>query len=118
VPFAHAIALLKVKKLGQGGFGTVFLVRDNRDGKDYVMKEVDLSKLDAKGKADALKEAAFLEKMSHPNIIGYNEYFEGSSAPRGRLGKVTPMLYIIMGFADGGDLEGKIKEAKVIITRA
>jgi serine/threonine protein kinase len=67
----------------------VFLVRDNRDGKSYVMKEVDLSKVDAKGKADALKEAAFLEKMSHPNIIGYNEYFEGSTPPKGRLGKVN-----------------------------
>lgn len=102
----------QVKKLGQGGFGTVFLVRDNRDQKLYVMKEVDLSKTDEKGRQEALKEASFLKQMSHPNIIGYNEYFEGLGPPKGRMGRRSPMLYIVMAYADGGDLEAKIKNAR------
>ena len=64
-PLAH---FTKVKKLGEGGFGKVFLVRDARDGMQWVMKEVDLSKLDAKGRAEATKECAFLARMAHPNM--------------------------------------------------
>lgn len=53
----------KLRKLGEGGFGKVFLVRDARDGVTYVMKEIDLTKLDAKGRKEATKECAFLSRM-------------------------------------------------------
>lgn len=53
----------KIRKLGEGGFGKVFLVRDSRDNGTYVMKEVDLTKLDAKGRKEATKECAFLSRM-------------------------------------------------------
>lgn len=55
----------KLRKLGEGGFGKVFLVRDSRDGVTYVMKEIDLSKLDAKGRKEATKECAFLRRMRY-----------------------------------------------------
>lgn len=48
--------------------------------------------------------------MNHPNIIGYKEYFTAIPPPVGGLQLNTPMLYIIMSFADGGDLEGRIKQ--------
>jgi serine/threonine protein kinase len=123
---------VKVRKLGEGGFGKVYLVLDQRDRQHYVMKEVDLSKLDAKGRAEATKECAFLARMSHPNIISYKEYFEVAGTPQqqqgpwnaaqwgGRPGagagpggvpaKGAPStLYIVMSYADGGDLEARIK---------
>lgn len=114
----------KVRKLGEGGFGKVYLVRDRRDRQEYVMKEVDLTKLDAKGRKEATKECAFLQRMAHPNIVSYKEWFEVASAPaaqaagpwgaaawqqRGARAPTASTLYIVMGYADGGDLDGRIK---------
>jgi serine/threonine protein kinase len=97
-------------RLGEGGFGIVYLVRDRRDGQVYVMKEVDMAKLDAKAKADAIKEAMFLQKMKHPNIIGYHEYFESKSVQPTRFGRASvSKLHIIMDYADGGDLEVRLQ---------
>ena len=39
----------QIKKLGQGSFGSVFLV-EHRDRKQYVMKTIDLNTLDSKGR--------------------------------------------------------------------
>ena len=61
----------KVKKLGQGSFGSVYLVRDNRDGQQYVMKEIDLTTAGPKARKEALREVSFLNKLSHPAIISY-----------------------------------------------
>jgi serine/threonine protein kinase len=120
-PLSH---FTKVKKLGEGGFGKVFLVQDKRDQQSYVMKEIDLSKLDAKGRKEATKECAFLARMSHPNIISYKEWFEVAGAPsagpwgaqawpKGQVpgggGRGNSTLYICMSYADGGDLEARIK---------
>ena len=51
---------------------------------------------------DSLKEAKILEALDHPNIIKFYEVY------RTRRGK----LCIVMDFADGGDLAGKIKAQK------
>jgi len=136
---SHPLApFTPLRKLGAGGFGSVFLVRDSRDGIQYVMKEVELTKLDAKGRRDAMKEVKFLARMSHPNIIGYKEWFQlasppimqhyvGPSAGRGmrwppplpvsnapsRPG-TTCTLYIVMTYADGGDLESRIKAQQAL----
>jgi NIMA (never in mitosis gene a)-related kinase len=93
----------RVKKLGEGGFGLVYLVLDNRDNHYYVSKEIDLNKLDSKAKKDALKEVEFLSKLNHPNIVSYKEYFETHS-------NNTNILYIIMQYCDNGDLEHKVKQ--------
>uniref|UniRef100_A0A7S3Z998 non-specific serine/threonine protein kinase n=1 Tax=Lotharella globosa TaxID=91324 RepID=A0A7S3Z998_9EUKA len=91
------------KKLGEGGFGKVFLAREKTSGKSYVVKQIDCSALE--NKKDAMKEIDFLSKMSHPNIIGYREWFEEA---KGR----QKYIYIAMDYADGGDLEGKIKQQR------
>ena len=54
----------------------MYLVKDLRDQQLYVMKEIDITTLGAKGRKEALKEVGFLAKLEHPAIIGYREWFE------------------------------------------
>jgi serine/threonine protein kinase len=54
-----------------GGFGKVYLVREKASQVLCVMKQVDLTKVDAKGKQEALHEVKFLRQFRHPNIIEY-----------------------------------------------
>jgi serine/threonine protein kinase len=55
----------RIKKLGQGSFGAVYLVRDSRDGQCYVMKEVDLTTQSQK----ARKVSRDFEKLLRPNRV-------------------------------------------------
>jgi len=92
----------RVRRLGKGSFGEVFLVLDRRNGCHYVMKEVDIAQFGAKGRREALKEVAFLNAMHHPCIVAYREFFEHDN------GMGRKMLYIVMEYADGGDLDSRI----------
>ncbi|XP_071787553.1 serine/threonine-protein kinase Nek1-like isoform X2 [Asterias amurensis] len=83
----------KKKKIGEGSFGKALLVVSKTDGKEYVIKEINISKMKRKEKEESKKEVAVLRKMKHPNIVSYQDSFE-------ELGN----LYIVMDFCDGGDL--------------
>ena len=73
------------------------------DNADYAMKKVKMIKLSEREKQNALNEVRILASIQHPNIIGYKEaFFE----------EATNSLCIIMEYADGGDLLGRISEAK------
>lgn len=91
----------KVKSIGKGSFGEAVLVRSKLDGKRYVVKAIDSSSMTAKEKRDVQTEIRILAAVNHPNIIRYHEHFEDGS-----------LIFIIMEFADGGDLNSRIKEAK------
>jgi NIMA (never in mitosis gene a)-related kinase len=91
-----------LKVLGQGSFGKALLVCDKRNRKrKFVVKEVVIGHLSVADKAKAEAEAEVLKQMKHSNIIAYVESFTERSN-----------LYIVMDFADGGDLSDKIKEKK------
>ena len=49
---------------------------------------------------ETLKEARILEVLNHPNIIRFKEVYK---TKRGK-------LCIVMDYADGGDLQQRIKE--------
>jgi NIMA (never in mitosis gene a)-related kinase len=49
---------------------------------------------------ETLREAKILEVLSHPNIIRFREVYK---TKRGK-------LCIVMDYADGGDLQSRIKE--------
>ncbi|XP_038057120.1 serine/threonine-protein kinase Nek1-like isoform X2 [Patiria miniata] len=83
----------KKKKIGEGSFGKALLVVHKETGKEYVIKEINVSKMKRKEKEESKKEVAVLRKMKHPNIVSYQDSFE-------ELGN----LYIVMDFCDGGDL--------------
>ncbi|XP_071846820.1 serine/threonine-protein kinase Nek1-like isoform X7 [Apostichopus japonicus] len=88
---------IRKKKIGEGSFGTALLVQSKADGKNYVIKEINISKMKRKEKEEAKKEVSVLRKMKHPNIVSYTESFE-------ELGN----LYIVMDYCDGGDLYQRI----------
>ena len=84
----------KIKKLGDGAYGTAYLCEGQQTKKLRVVKEIDMKDMDEKQRKAALKEAKIMEKLTHPNIIkSYDVY-------KTKKGK----LCIVMEYADGGDL--------------
>src|SRR3989338_2329981 len=61
----------KKKKIGEGGYGKVYIVEDGK-GKEYAMKELEIIN---KGQMDRsmLKETTLLQILDHPNIIKVKE---------------------------------------------
>ncbi|XP_074651096.1 serine/threonine-protein kinase Nek1-like isoform X2 [Tubulanus polymorphus] len=91
----------KIKKIGEGSFGTAYLVKSKKDGSQYVIKEINISRMQRKEREEARKEVAVLAQMKHPNIVAYRESFEEIGS-----------LYICMDYCDGGDLYSKINSQR------
>ncbi|KAJ1634819.1 NIMA-related kinase 1, partial [Pavlovales sp. CCMP2436] len=83
----------KERVIGKGAFGSALLVSDRFSAKQYVIKQVDVSKMGQKERDDAKKEVKLLGSFKHPNIVRYRESFIDQG-----------MLCIVMDYADGGTL--------------
>lgn len=81
----------KISIIGKGSFGKAILAKHKEDKKNYVIKEIGISKLSLKEQKEAKNEVSVLSKMRHPNIVGYKESFVDNGN-----------LFIVMDFADGG----------------
>lgn len=90
----------KIKDIGQGSYGKAVLVQD-RDGKLYVMKIIDMSRMDSKQRKDAANEVKVLASLKHPYIVSYRESFTENRN-----------LAIVMDYADGGDLHDRISRTR------
>jgi NIMA (never in mitosis gene a)-related kinase len=88
-----------LRTLGQGGFGKVILGRRKGDQVQVVIKEVRLTALPPKDRDNALREVRVLSSLKHPYIVEYLESFQARGC-----------LYIVMSYADGGDLAEKIQK--------
>ena len=80
--------------------GTVFLIFHKRTGEELVLKEVVLRGLHPAKLKSARAEVDVLRQLQHPHLIGYRASV---------LDEASQTLYIIMEFADGGDLLSKIE---------
>ncbi len=112
----------KIKEIGKGSYGVVWLVKSYREKKNvniiiftlsnlkrelrklnyifkFVLKRIDLRKTSDRDKMSAQQEAQLLKNLKHPNIVSYKESFQ-----------IDGYLNIVMLFCDGGDLYTKIKE--------
>ena len=90
--------------LGIGGYGEVFKVISKLNNKVYAMKKLDLNEIKKRSPEAyrlALNETTFLEGLSHPHIIKYYKSF-----------KEENFLYIIIEFAENGDLSTFIESHK------
>eukprot|EP01064_Diplonema_japonicum_P032832 TRINITY_DN6293_c4_g1_i1.p1 TRINITY_DN6293_c4_g1~~TRINITY_DN6293_c4_g1_i1.p1 ORF type:complete len:247 (+),score=61.58 TRINITY_DN6293_c4_g1_i1:90-743(+) len=93
----------RIKHIGKGNMGACFLMRNNDDGKHYVMKQIDLANLSKRERRQALNEARVLSSLKHPNIINYVDSF---------LARRTDHLCIVMEYADAGDIAGRLKSCR------
>ena len=72
----------EISKIGTGGFSTVFKVKNKLDDNFYAVKKIQLRIKDIKNDINAelervLREAKFLAKVFHPNVIRYyNSWIE------------------------------------------
>lgn len=95
----------QIRVLGQGGFGKAILARKKNANKNkeekVVIKEVQIFSLKPRDREIAFQEAKLLSTLKHPFIVSYIESFQ----ERGN-------LYIVMEYADGGDLSQKVAQLR------
>ncbi|CRH02705.1 NIMA related kinase 1, putative [Plasmodium relictum] len=108
-----------VKKIGNGKFGEVFLVKHKRTQEFFCWKAISYRGLKEREKSQLVIEVNVMRELKHKNIVRYIDRF---------LNKANQKLYILMEFCDAGDLSrniqkcykmfGKIEEHAIIdITR-
>ncbi|XP_035172936.1 serine/threonine-protein kinase Nek11 isoform X2 [Oxyura jamaicensis] len=92
------------RKLGNGSFGSVYLVSDKKakqGDKLKVLKEISVGDLKPNETVEANLEAQLLSKLDHPSIVKfYASFVERDS------------FCIITEYCEGGDLDFKIQEYK------
>ena len=71
-----------LKRLGEGAYSSVYMVKRIADNEVYALKKVKMEKLSDKEKENALNEVRILASINHQNISQYKEAFidEGSSS--------------------------------------
>ena len=88
-----------MSRLGEGAYSSVYKVKRTSDKKIYALKKVRMMNLSQKEKENALNEVRILASINNPNIISYKEAF---------IDEDSHALWIIMQYADDGDLFQKI----------
>ncbi|EPY83609.1 hypothetical protein CB1_000548030 [Camelus ferus] len=88
---------VRVQKIGEGSFGKAILVKSTEDGRQYVIKEINISRMSNKEREESRREVAVLANMKHPNIVQYRESFE------------------VMDYCEGGDLFRRINAQKGVL---
>ena len=90
----------RLRTLGSGSYGEAVLVQRTVQGqtRQFVIKQVEATKMTPEELQKAEQEASVLRKLAHSNIIAYTASFIAS-------GK----LCIVTEYADGGDLGDAIK---------
>ncbi|XP_059958667.1 serine/threonine-protein kinase Nek1 isoform X5 [Mesoplodon densirostris] len=95
---------VRVQKIGEGSFGKAILVKSIEDGRQYVIKEINISSMSSKEREESRREVAVLANMKHPNIVQYRDSFEENGS-----------LYIVMDYCEGGDLFKRINAQKGVL---
>ncbi|NXS60303.1 E2AK1 kinase, partial [Brachypteracias leptosomus] len=62
----------EVARLGKGGYGKVYKVRNKLDGQFYAIKKINMKKARRRDYMKVLREVKVLAGLQHPNIVGYH----------------------------------------------
>ena len=89
------------KVLGKGSFGSAVLVTSKKDGKQYVIKEIDMARMPAAEREASKQEANLLMALKHPNIVRSYDCFTWQNK-----------LCIVMEFCSEGDLFGLVQKKR------
>lgn len=95
----NSTSYTKIKELGEGSFGEVFLVENMKTNQLVVSKEMRLHGLDEPTVIQLYTEVKVLETIKHPNIIEMYETYRTKSNK----------LVLILEYASKGDLAHYIK---------
>ena len=82
-----------IKTVGEGSFGKALLCERRNDKRKCIIKEISIKKMSKKEAKQTEQEGCILARLNHPNITTFWESFMTVNA-----------LYIVMEFADSGDL--------------
>ena len=88
-------------KLGEGSFGTVYKVRDLKNGQALVMKQIQVNSGNPGELNDKLNECSVIKDLRHPYICWFRQYI----LEKGQLN-------IFMDYCDHGDLQNFIDNQK------
>ncbi|XP_038075513.1 serine/threonine-protein kinase Nek8-like [Patiria miniata] len=83
----------KIRVVGRGAYGTVYLCRRLSDQKLVIIKQIPVEQMTGEERQVAVNESKVLAMLDHPNIIKYYENFLEDKA-----------LSIVMEYAEGGTL--------------
>ena len=92
----------KIKKIGEGNNGEIFLIKSNKTQKEYALKAIKTKDIDEDLLDTVKREVDILKTLDHPNIISFKCAFESNIK--------TPLINIITEYADNGDLEEQLKK--------
>ncbi|NXH44719.1 E2AK1 kinase, partial [Dicaeum eximium] len=62
----------EIARLGSGGYGKVYKVRNKLDGQFYAIKKIKIKKATRRDCMKVLREVKVLAGLQHPNIVGYH----------------------------------------------
>ena len=88
----------KIKLLGQGSFGTVYLVKNKKLNNYFAMKIIEKSSNDEEKEDEIKNEINILRKLDHPNILKINDFFSTKNE-----------YFLITEFCPEGELFYEIK---------
>jgi len=92
-----------VKDLGSGGFGKVFLAKEERSENLVAIKQ--LKNEDKEKQDDIIYEMQMVSKFNHPNIVLYKHHFVQED-----------LLYIVMEYCPLGSLRDLMRKEKITST--
>lgn len=62
---------IKLKKIGEGTYGTVYLAERKTDGKKVALKKIRYDSQDEGVPSTSIREISILKRLRHPNIVMY-----------------------------------------------